>query len=182
MSWLRENWRYFVLALAVAFGVYLASVAAIPRVIMTIALHRMSSGRGYNTMTHAPRATSASRAVVRPSPDLLYSACPFDLDAAGGMLRVHAEAMPHTYWSVSMFDAQTDNIFALNDRHARDGGIDFILKRSNTKPLGDRSKLVLETETARGLILFRTLIDDERNFAAIDAARRHAACEPYKGR
>lgn len=180
MIWFRENWRYFVLALAVAFGVHVASVAIIPRAVMVMALHKMSSLNGYNAMTHSPRATSASRAVVRPSPDLLYSACPFDLDAARGMLHVHAEAMPHTYWSVSMFDAQTDNIFALNDHHARNGGIDFILKRSNTKPLGDRSKLVLESETPRGLILFRTLIDDEKRLPEIDAARRHAACEPYR--
>lgn len=177
---LRENWRYIVVVLAIAFGTYLATVALLPRLVMAVALNKMSSVHGFNAMTHSPRATSAARAVVRPSPDLLYSACPFDLDKAGGMLRVHTDGMPNTYWSVSIFDAQTDNIFALNDSHARNGGIDFILKRSNTPPLADRSKLVLESETPRGLILFRTLIDDDKHLAAIDAARRHATCEPYK--
>ncbi|HTT98942.1 MAG TPA: DUF1254 domain-containing protein [Rhizomicrobium sp.] len=179
MTWFKNIWRYVVLALVTAFAVHLASVALIPRAIMIVALHKMSSLHGYNTMTHSPRATSASRAVVRPSPDLLYSACPFDLDQAGGMLHVHTEGMPNTYWSVSIFDAQTDNIFALNDRDAHGGGIDFILKRSNTPPLRDKTKLALETPTPRGLILIRTLIDDDRHLAAIDAARRHAACEPY---
>jgi uncharacterized membrane protein len=180
MTWFRDTWRYAALALAVAFCVHLAIVAVIPRAVMAVALYRMSSVHGFNTMMHQPRPTSASRAVVRPSPDLLYSACPFDLDRAGGMLQVHADDMPHTYWSVSIFEAQTDNILALNDRQALKGGIDFILKRSNTPPLADKSTLVLETGTPRGLILFRTLIDDDKHLAAIDRARRHATCAPYR--
>jgi uncharacterized membrane protein len=34
---------------------------------------------------------------------------------------------------------------------------------------------------ARGLVLVRTLIDDEKRLGRIDAARRHAACEPVRG-
>ena len=34
--------------------------------------------------------------------------------------------------------------------------------------------------TNKGIVLVRTLIDDETHFAEIDAARRHAACEAYR--
>jgi hypothetical protein len=34
----------------------------------------------------------------------------------------------------------------------------------------------------KGLVLFRTLIDDEKNFAAIDAVRRTANCELIRSR
>jgi uncharacterized membrane protein len=33
----------------------------------------------------------------------------------------------------------------------------------------------------RGLVLFRTLINDESRVAEIDRARRSAACEPFHG-
>ena len=33
---------------------------------------------------------------------------------------------------------------------------------------------------SRGIVLFRTLIDDERHLPEIDAARRHADCTRYK--
>jgi uncharacterized membrane protein len=184
MRWVRNNWGYILLALIVAFAVHVASVALIPRLVMTVALNKMSAAHGFNTMLYTPRPTSASRAVVRPSPDLLYSACPFDLGKIGGELRVHADAMPHTYWSVSIFDAETNNFFVLNDRHARNNSVDFILENPNlTEWIGAIRHLppkFVRSPTVRGLILFRTLIDSDAKLAAIDAARRHAICEPYR--
>lgn len=189
MSWLKRNSGYIVLALAVAFAVHVASVALIPRLVMHVALQRMSA-RGINTMIHSPRATSDSRAVVRPSPDLLYSACPFDL-AKAGALRVSVSGMPKTYWSISIFDAATDNVFALNDSAARDGSAEVILApmdaRHGAGPgaagIADRGRGTVRVyvPTARGLVLVRTLIDDEKRLSAIDSARRTARCAPYRG-
>jgi len=39
---------------------------------------------------------------------------------------------------------------------------------------------VVAAPTNRGIVLFRTLVNDEAQLAAIDAARHNAACEPYK--
>jgi len=72
-----------------------------------------------NTILHAPRPTSRSRGVVRPSPDMLYSICVYDLSAAGGAVRVSTHDMPETYWSVSLFDVDTNNFYALNDRQGK---------------------------------------------------------------
>jgi uncharacterized membrane protein len=105
-----------------------ASVLLLPRFIMlrTMAgIVKMAGGA--NTITHAPRATWHSRGVVRPSPDLLYSICVYDLGAADGAVRVSTHDMPETYWSVSVFDANTNNFYALNDRQAKSGAADFIL-------------------------------------------------------
>jgi uncharacterized membrane protein len=177
-TWLRGNWGFVAAALAIAVGVHLASVAAIPRVVMGIALEKMTQRGGINTMTHALRATAASRGVVRPSPDLLYSACPFDLDKAGGALRVRSFGMPPSYWSVSVFDARTDNVYVLNDRQAKDGAVDFVIV--GPRDGGALRAKSVRVPTARGLVLFRTLIDRDAHLAAIDAARRHASCEPYR--
>jgi uncharacterized membrane protein len=127
-------------------------------------------------------ATWRSRAVVRPSPDLLYSICVYDLSAADGVVRVSAHDMPQSYWSVSVFDANTDNFYALNDRQAKTGAADFLLAAPGTSAAGDSRLPVIAAPTNRGIVLFRTLVNDESGIAAIDVARHNAACEPYKAR
>jgi len=179
MTWLRKNWFFLPVILIVAFAVHAGSVALIPRAVMAKALGKMSAAHGFNAIAHSPRATSASRAVVRPSPDLLYSACPFDLDAlAGHVLHVHADRMPNTYWSFSVFDAETNNIFVLNDRQAKTDKADFAV----VGPAQDKVPpgLVVRSPTMRGLVLVRTLINDEKNFAMIDTARRTTTCGPFR--
>jgi len=181
MAWLKRNWPFMVGGLVIAVLVHVASVLAIPRLVMWRATGLMARNTGFNTMSHAVRATWQSRTIVRPSPDLLYSSCPYDLDKTpGGVLHVHASTMPHTYWSVSVFDADTDNIYVLNDSQAKNGSVDFLLVGSESDAVTGRSNLPqIWSPTWRGVVLFRTLIDDEARFAEIDAARKHAACEPY---
>lgn len=178
MSWARRNWSWILATLAVAALVHGASVLVVPQLIMMRVMGNISKVAGINAMTHGKRPTSAARAIVRPSPDLLYSTCVFDLDVAGGALRVHASGMPDTYWSVSLFDAETNNFYVLNDRHAKDGAVDFLVIAPGAYIDGTKLPVVV-APTTRGLVLFRTLINDEMRFAQIDAARRHAACEPF---
>jgi uncharacterized membrane protein len=166
-----RKWLPWILAtLVVAMAVHLASVWVLPHVVMSRAIALMGAP---NTIHHGTRADASSHGVVRPSPDLLYSTCPFDLSR--GPLRVRAPVPAGTYWSVSLFDAETNNFYVLNDRQAH-GAVDFILvgPHQDKQPRGH----VVRAPTERGLVLFRTLIDDETDFAALDAARRQATCAP----
>jgi len=181
MSWIKRNWGFVVAALIIAAIVHVASVIAIPHLVMGRVISVMAQNGGLNTMKHGARATARSRLVVRPSPDLLYSTCIFDLNAAGGALRVHASGMPATYWSVSIFDAETNNFFVENDRQAKTGAVDFILIAPGVS-VGDVKLPMVVSPTMRGVILFRTLINNETRLAEIDASRRHASCEPYARR
>ncbi|MDT0498644.1 DUF1254 domain-containing protein [Algiphilus sp. W345] len=47
-----------------------------------------SGGGDWNSIYHAPRTNASDRRMVMPSPDMLYSACPYDLKA--GPLQVLA--------------------------------------------------------------------------------------------
>jgi uncharacterized membrane protein len=175
---LARNWGFVAAALAIAVAVHVASVLLLPRWIMDTAIARIARAGGMNAMAHGERATAKSRAVVRPSPDLLYSSCPFDLaQAPHGALRVRASGMPDTYWSVSVFDAETNNVYVLDDRQAKGEGergtVDFTLVRAGSF----HGPGAVEVPTTRGLVLFRTLIDNETRLAEIDAGRRHATCE-----
>lgn len=174
-----RNWKWIAGALVIAAIVHAASLLLLPRIVMIRAMATLTRSTTSNTMIHQPRATWRSRSVVRPSPDLLYSICVYDLDAANGALRVSTHDMPNTYWSVSLFDANTNNFYALNDRQAQTGSADFLLiARGATVP--DARLPVVAAPTSRGIILFRTLVGDERSIADIDAKRHHADCVSYK--
>jgi uncharacterized membrane protein len=169
-----RNWGWMLATLIVAGIVHVASVMATPHIVMHLTMAAMER-RGVNTMLFAKRPTADSRGVVRPSPDLLYSSCVFDLDAAGGMVRVHARGLPNTYWSVSLFDADTNNFYVLNDREAKNGTVDFTIVGADQGKLPPGT--VVRAPTRHGLVLFRTLIDDEKRVDGIDRARRDAVCE-----
>ncbi|HEY2032852.1 MAG TPA: DUF1254 domain-containing protein [Rhizomicrobium sp.] len=169
----REWIGWSVATLIVAAAVHIASVWYLPHAIMHIALNRMGAA---NTIHHQNRPDEHARGVVRPSPDLLYSACRFDLSKDA--LEVKAEVPPNTYWSVSAFDADTNNFFALNDRQIGNQPLELIIlpPDKGTEPMHIAGRLVIRAPTTQGLVLFRTLISNEKDFAKIDAVRRQATC------
>ncbi|MGA7713207.1 MAG: DUF1254 domain-containing protein [Rhizomicrobium sp.] len=195
-TFLARNGIYFAAAIVVALFVHAATVFMLPHFIMAQTMRKIVRDGVYNVVRHVARADEHSRVVVRPSPDLLYSICPFDLSK--GDLRVQAEVPPGTYWSVSVFDADTNNIFVENDRQAKDaeinyrnlgkafqrqpeyeGKVEFVIFRAGLASDQLEPPHWIPSPTAKGLVLFRTLINDESRFAEIDAARRKATCEVY---
>jgi uncharacterized membrane protein len=174
-----RSWKWIAAMLLVAAVVHGASVLLLPRIIMMRTMAGLAKQVSVNTILHAPRPTWRSRRVVRPSPDLLYSICVYDLSAAGGAVRVSTHDMPETYWSVSVFDADTNNFHALNDRQAKTGMADFLLMAPGTSA-GSNRLPVVTAPTSSGIVLFRTLVNDEARIAEIDAARHNTACAPYK--
>jgi uncharacterized membrane protein len=161
--------------LAIALVVHYATLYAIPRRIMAITITRMGAP---NTMSFRKLPTAASRGVVRPSPDILYAACPYDLSA--GPLRVTASVPHSTYWSISAFDAATNNFFVRDDRQVTDGSFELVLMRHGQPmpPLDnvpDRSLVFAPSQ--RGLILIRTVVDDDKNLPALEGLLQRARCE-----
>jgi uncharacterized membrane protein len=173
-----RNWKWIAATLLVAAVVHGATVFFLPRLIMLRTVAGISRQASANTILHAPRPSSRSRGVVRPSPDMLYSICVYDLSAAGGAVRVSTHDMPETYWSVSLFDVDTNNFYALNDRQGKAGAADFLVTVPGAS-VASAGLPVVVPPTDRGIVLFRTLINDESRMAEIDAARHFAACSPY---
>lgn len=167
-------------ALATVFTVHFAAVAAVPRVIMGIAMSRIADGEGPNLMKNAPPATAETRTVVRPSPDLAYSACVLDL--TGGPVRLTvAKSAPYT--SLSLFAANTDNYFVEDDRE-RQGAIDLVVvgPGKEVPPGLPRGVRVVHAPAMRGMAIVRRVIEEKASLPAIEAARRHSSCAPLSGK
>ena len=164
--------RDLALFLAAAAAAHAGAIVAAPRVIMSKAIERLTPPSGINHWLHGPRVTEASRAVVRPSPDLAYSACAFDLSR--GPVRITA-APWQSYMSVSAFADNTDNFFVVNDRTAP-GGVDIVLAREGQRVAAGPYRIVRSPST-RGVVLERRLAPTAEAFAQADKVRRGDRCE-----
>jgi uncharacterized membrane protein len=160
----------FIAAAAIA---HLGVVLATPHVLMNIAMKRVSQDWSLvNQFGFGPRTTQHSRNVVRPSPDLAYSSCVYDL--SGGPLLIEAQPSPAGgYVSLSVFASNTDNI-AVFDSIRSPQGIRFVLAQpGQTTPPGAN---VVISPSAKGIILDRRLAPSAELFAAVDVARRADRC------
>jgi uncharacterized membrane protein len=162
--------------LVVAGVAYEAALVATPRVLMTAAVRRVSALGGVNVFRATPLATAASRTIVRPSPDLAYSSCVFDL--TDGPVLIEVAPVPAPYWSLSVFDARTDVAFVRNNRGSGGGPIRIALANpGQSVPAGIET---VRVDGARGIALIRILVEDRARFAAIDAARQASRCGRFR--
>ena len=148
------------------------TMVATPDVLMGVAVQRISAEGGINQFTHAPLATATSRTIVRPSPDIAYSSCPFDLTQ--GPLLIDAVPVPAPYWSLSIFDAHTNVALVRNGQKADYQPFKLaVLAPGQTAPTGYET---VRVDGTRGIALVRILIDLPARFPAIDKERRATTC------
>lgn len=172
------RWLPRLLALVlIATGAYYATLAAAPYMLMEIAIRRISERGPMNAFTHAPPVRADVRTIVRPSPDLLYSSCPFDL--TDGPVVVEAWPIPDRYSSISVFDARTDAVFVRNDEQMRGNRLRVILALHGQVPPPDQGAEMVRLSHPRGIVLQRVLLADPRDpaeLARVDPLRRRATC------
>jgi len=166
-----------IAGLVIAAAVHMVVVLDAPGRIMAAAMNRISDdGARTNVWRHAPRTSIASRNIVRPSPDLAYSSCVFDL--SNGPVRITAPSW-NDYASLSIFAANTDNFYVINDRQMPSGGADILLIRNGSaRPA--TSAIVVESPSTKGIALLRYLAPTPERFAAAAAARTSARCEVWR--
>jgi uncharacterized membrane protein len=171
---MNRRFKLAVLFAAAALAGHVGLVLVVPHFLMNVAMGRISQdGLVVNRFVFLPRTTQESRGVVRPSPDLAYATCAFDL--SGGPLLIEAAPSPNQgYVSISVFAANTDNI-AVFDTGQNPQGIRFVLARAGQRtPVGEQ---VVIAPSDKGIVLDRRLAPNADLFAAADQARRGDKCE-----
>jgi hypothetical protein len=158
-----------VLAAMLAWHV---TLLATPFALMRIAMQRLGAQGEVNAFLHSPPTTAEHQIVVRPSPDLLYSICVFDVSR--GPVLVDVPPIDRHYWSVSVFDARTDVAAVRSDRDT--GGAPArlaLLGRGQSAPVGYQA---VPLAYARGIALIRVLVSGDGDVRAVDPLRRRATC------
>ena len=168
---------FIVAMLIVAACVHVATVWALPSVIMSKVVDRIGGHAEVNHFIEPPLATDKARTVVRPSPDLAYSVCVLDLSR--GPVRIHVPLTP-PYTSIALYSGTTDNYFVRNDRDTGGKPLDVIVVAPGAKMPGGvpEGTNVVTAPTVKGLALVRRAVEDAASFPALDRIRKTATCAP----
>lgn len=170
--------KYVWAAIAVAVAAHLALIHAAPRVLMGAAIERVGAG-GYNQWRLSERVTEASRTIVRPSPDFAYSVCAYDL--GDGPVAIRVEPWD-AYWSLSLYAANSDNYFVIDDREVRDGADVTLVRRGRAREVADDTATrVVESPSRRGIALIRRLAPSPAAYDAAAAVARADLCARLGG-
>jgi len=177
----RRPWLVRIaLVLFLAAAVHVMAIWAAPRVIMAVLLQRLP-GTSPDTASGAffpPAVTASSRAVVMPSPDMLYSICL--IDVAQGPVHITAHPELRSYWSIALYADNSDNYFVLNDRQAGTRPVDLWVVPDDASPVrkaAPAGATVVVAPSRRGLLLMRVLTGNytvEKD--VLEKARRSLAC------
>lgn len=132
---------------------------------------------GSTASSPTPLPTDKTRTVVRPSPDLLYAACVYDISA--GPVRVMIQP-PMGYWSLSLYARNTDNYFKLGGADVEHGRAELVIGPAAAAAQARRdfpdARFVAAPGT-KGVMLARVLVRDRAHMAAELAAQRSVRCE-----
>lgn len=140
--------------------------------LMEGAIRRVSAGDGLNMMRYGALATPENQPIVRPSPDLAYSTCPYDL--SDGPVEVSVVPVPGRYSSLSIFDARTDVVFVRNDQQAKEKPYKVVIAREGQNvPAGAE---VVRVNYDRGIALIRLLLNTPGEIKALDGVRQQSSC------
>jgi uncharacterized membrane protein len=167
-----RRWAPWIVAvLGLSAVIHVVTVMAVPYVIVFVVGLRGNTEP--NHVHHGPLITSETRDVVRPSPDLLYSACPFDVGRRP--LRITAK-VPDSYFSISAFSANTDNFFVINDQQIDGDSVEVVIVSEDAPYARRGSEIVARAPEDLGVVLFRTLVPDRSKAGQALDLQQHIDC------
>ena len=174
----------FIFTLAVVV-IHLVTVWAAPRLIMQVVMNgpHAKTLNMQNQAAFSEPITAASRAVVMPSPDMLYSMCVFDLSK--GPVQITANPQLKSYWSIALYAANSDNFFVINDRQAGDAPVDLTIVPAGpvswAVPSGDKGgkgSTLITSPSTQGFLLMRVLTGNyQAEKSTVEPARRTLHCQ-----
>ena len=165
--------RWLAVVFIVATVTHVGVIFVIPRGMMWIASYVLGNRIGTNSFFHADRPNFENQAVVRSSPDLIYSACAYDVSAHP--IRVTAP-LTGSYMSLSMYAADTACFFVRNDRQAPKG-FDVVVLGPDSPDRKIEGATTVRAPSARGFMLFRNFAGSGAQVKKIEEIRRQAKIE-----
>lgn len=164
-----------LLVIGASLSLHLLILFAIPYIAMRVVMRRVTRYVGVNCFAHVPQPTAENRDVVRPSPDLSYSIAVFDV--ARSPILVSAP-VPPTYMSLSLYAANTDNFYVINDRELGGSELSFVLVSSASSIADQKEARVIQTPTSKGIILLRYFAANAQTLAQVNQAQEQLKITP----
>jgi|SoiMethySBSTD1v2_1073268.scaffolds.fasta_scaffold313759_2 uncharacterized membrane protein len=160
---------WLLLTLAVAAALHFAAIWYIPRlVVRLVARNARKAGTAINTFGYGGvRSAPVSRTLIPAiNPDLAIAFGVYDVSQ--GPVRVRCHTPPSdTYWSVSLYASNTDNILLINDKAAKAPSFDLVIVGRKSKYRQQGNEEVVISPTRRGVAIVRILVEDREDEEAL---------------
>ena len=179
-----------------AIATFLTTLQVTPRIIMAVAMDRVATNaisdiqahpdirfrdivrerEGINVLVSslAP-ADHKLRSVVRPSNDMIYGACVYDLEKAHQGVLIESPK-GRGYSSVSAFAANSDNFYVEDDRAISDGfRVHIVFDEGQPTPAGFTRVI---SPTRKGIALVRILIEEKHRTGEYVEQMSSSRCDP----
>jgi uncharacterized membrane protein len=148
-----------------------------PNVIMQILHRAVVDQSGENSFGLTPLPDETTREVVRPSPDLFYGICAYNV--ANGPVIIEA-LVPQKYWSMQFYQMNTDNFNGFSNQRKESYRVNTTARVTLINASDDQSKYqgeVVRSPTDKGVMLIRVsaIGDQTLQRAALKASSCRAA-------
>ena len=155
-----RNWLLPIFAgLAASAVAWQGTLVATPYVLMSAAMKKIGALSPVNSFRFGEPSTADNQPIVRPSPDLSYSSCVFDVSK--GPVLIDAGPVPDSYWSLSIFDARTDVAQVLSARDTGNGAARVMLIRDGIKLAPPDGYTPVRLKYDKGIALIRILVSSK---------------------
>ena len=146
-----------------------------PKTVMANIEGRIIKGAGgwnacYHNRTFGPRKNAARRA----NPDSIISSMAYDLSK--GPVRVSGSIWPR-YWSLSLYQQNSDNYFVINDQQIQQSKFDFVIIQKGQIVI-DINATPITSPTEKGIMLIRRFAAQESDMPAIIENQDAMYCGP----
>ncbi|MFP4474987.1 MAG: DUF1254 domain-containing protein [Desulfatibacillaceae bacterium] len=170
MSANKRDVLIFMLTAGLTLGLLLARVARVPEAVCADRMAAMlEAAGGSNRYLHGPPANADFRAVVKPSPNLAYSACVYDVSEAPLAMEFPAH---DDFWVNQVVADNTDSVAYTGLRDVGPRPSKFVLVSGDTPPTDIPGGFeVLHTPTPTGVMLLRYLVRSGEHLEEINRAR-----------
>lgn len=148
-----------------------------PNLIMQTLYRGVADLSGENVFITTPLPDESARTVVRPSPDLFYGICAYDVE--GGPVFIEA-LVPEKYWSMQFYQMNTDNFSSFSNQRDESYRVSTTTKITLISASDDANKYqgdVVVSPTDKGVMLIRAsaIGDQTQQIAALNATHCHAS-------
>lgn len=121
-------------------------------------------------------ANSDTRGLKRPSSDIMYSICTYDVKYKPLII---TSSIPNSYWSISFYSDNTDNFVTLNDHDIENNYLKIYLAGVNSEPKKVSNGTVVVSPTDTGYALVRMFVGNGENLQNLKDIQETLNCIEY---
>ncbi len=160
----------------VAVIIHFLIVSQTPYIAMDKAMEKLDTE--INTLDHSGPPDEDFREVVRPSPDLLYSTCIYDVNEEALLFTV---PVTDTYWSISGYAEDTHNFFSLNHEEVETNTARVLVvgEKEKAYPEVEEDMIIVEAPSDTGIILIRIFVSDREKLEELKQIQERATVETF---